>query len=307
MRSLQFRPVSWALIVALSLFLSSAIAHADIIGRTDDRRGVSPTEYPFVAELIWIDDAGNPVVFGTAWQPLHARVAVTTAHLLAADGRFVANGSPRRPSRRDLSRFLIRPAGCETATPIQSVEAFGTLDPANDPAGDWMVLMLDRETCLRPDQLARPGIVDLDLLETRFLPGSSRRQQIKMVAFADSKTIGRTREGNKTSMWAPGRSKLVGSRGLLNKALHYRILAETKLAVLAADGRASDARTIWGHHADTDEGNSGGILSVPGRNVVIAMTSTEVTDPGVQQNFAVPYRFVSDAVARAVRKARRLN
>ncbi len=294
------------------LLLSSATwLGADIIGNSDDRREVRASDWPFVAEVIWINDDHEPVIVGTAWQPFDARVAVTAAHLMAQDGRFFVNGTLRRPGRRDLSRFLVRPAGCAQGIPLRSIEGYGTLDPGADPSGDWMVVLLDQPSCLEQDELAQPRILDTSLSEKHFLPGAARKRSVEMVAFADRTSLGRTLDGNEPALWTAKDSALVQSSGSINHELRYKFQGDGMAAIPVSDGdTGSDIRSIWGHLADADEGNSGGILAVRrvngGRGVVVGMTSTEVTTPGVQQNYAVPYRFMAGAVEAAVRKSRRL-
>jgi hypothetical protein len=285
----------FALVFSLAS-LSGLGARADVVGR-DDRVPVDPDRFPYVSELSYLDASGH-LIFGNAWIVGHPRVFVTAAHLVAGNGVWLGTQSTQRPESREIARYRVRPAGCAEAVPVEWFFRWGTLHTAADPANDWVVGVLTEATCLRDTQLAEMLWFEEQFWDALFFDDANP-STVTAVAFNDRRTIGNTvPTENDGSVWSSDDSALHANIGRVSGVFDYTNDGFFMQPVQPHIRNRDDVGTVFIHDADTDEGDSGGIIHIShdisfmGQtyfvNGVIGMIVMEDLAPGVQRNFAAP-------------------
>ena len=251
--------------------LDEMLTQVDIIGPTDDRNPIPEARRPYVAELIGIDDDGNEIIYGNAWQPKDNGVVVVPAHLLADNGVWYQTGTETAPNANQLARVQVRFAGCSEPVALERIVDYGTLSPGNNPGNDWVVATLAEDSCLRPDQLANPMVVAEEYMAEYFLPGGAHRKEITAAAFIDRTTIGNTVPSDGQGVtsgitWTAEDSELRASEGFITELQYYRPAGPRDIQLLDPIQRGNPGvEMVWVFDADIDEGNSGGVIHLEGQ------------------------------------------
>lgn len=260
--------------------LDEYLTEVDIIGPTDDRDELADqTERPYVA-AIGYEHNGEWITFGNGWQTQHPRLLVLPAHLMADDGNWLINGSSETPSAEDLSVYQTRIAGCPNEEPytFQEIGRVGSLDPSG-PHEDYVVVMLDRDSCLAESQLART----LNMSEEnrqQFLFAENAPLQGRLDAYMDRSLIGNTvpddigEQVTNGVEWIYRDGAVHSSTGNLGGYGYYQIVDGQRFHASAADWGARNVHRYFRYYGDADQGNSGGAVSAVGQVELNGQTIT---------------------------------
>ena len=249
------------------------IQKVHVIGDADERTPIPWLQAPYVAGIGSHNFEGKFVFNANGWQAFHPAIVVTSAHIFAKDGLY-QNGRAYL-SDAELSGFKIKIAGCihlEEEYSIKEIVKIGTLTPTNQ-ALDWAVLLLDRPSCLRPDQLAKPLNLSDYYREELLFARTEDRLLGHMTGFTYIPYISeREAPGSKKNSWTMETTDLYEGYGEILRHNYYTIGASGNKRYASSLNYGfpgyEHIRRVFHYKGDTSPGNSGSPIKIKGRVTV---------------------------------------
>jgi len=290
-------------------------AQADIVG-VDDRFEVDPMERPFAA-MMGYDHNGEWIIFGNAWQTGHPRVLVTARHLLTHEEdngvlRWSINQSFERPTAEELHPYEVRVAGCPNDPPYVIEEILEVGNFANPGShADWLVVLLDRPSCLRQDQLARRLNIS-DELRHRLMFAENAPIEARVDGFFDRNMIGVSIDHGLE--WTMENNALFTGFGRIPGHYYQRVIGQSTFIANAYEYGEPNVVRLFKFTGDTDQGISGSAVSAIGRfefqgqmisvDHVVGILVVEAGSPEIEMNYLTIYEGpFQEAVERAIAEA----